>query len=123
MSSTRLDKFAAAALTGLLARRDWDDAEAAASEAYRLARAMMAERTRQEELPDSEVALADPLSLPLASLKLALRIEKKLAALGIETVRDLTLTTEKAVRATGLKDESLDEIRQALHRMGLRLGT
>ena len=123
MSSTRLDKFAAAALTGLLARSDWDDADAAAREAYRLARAMMAERARQDELPDSETAMADPMNLPLAALKLNLRIEKKLATLGLETVRDLTLTTEKAVRSTGLKDESVDEIRQSLHRLGLHLGT
>jgi DNA-directed RNA polymerase alpha subunit len=82
---------------------------------------MMAEREKQSELPDSDVALGDVLSAPLERLELPLRINRKLAALGITKVRDLTLTTEKSIRNTGLKDESVDEIRQALHRLGLKL--
>lgn len=121
MSSTQLDHFAAAALSGLIARGATDDAEQLAREAFRIARAMMAEREKQSELPDSDVALGDVLSAPLESLELPLRINRKLAALGITKVRDLTLTTEKAIRNTGLKDESIDEIRQALHRLGLKL--
>jgi len=121
MSSTQLDRFAAAALTGLISRGQIDDAEGLAVEAFRIARAMMAQRQKQAELPDSDVMLADVLSAPLEVLELPLRITKKLAQLGINTVRDLTLTTEKAVRHTGLKDESLDEISQALHRLGVAL--
>lgn len=121
MSSTQLDHFAAAALSGLVARGSTDDAEQLAREAFRIARAMMAERNRQGELPDSDVALGDVLSAPLERLELPLRIGRKLAGLGITKVRDLTLTTEKAIRNTGLKDESIDEIKQALHRLGLKL--
>lgn len=121
MSSTQLDRFAAAALTGLIVRGQFEDAEELAAEAFRIARAMMAQRQKQSELPDSDVMLADVLSAPLEVLELPLRITKKLAQLGITTVRDLTLTTEKAIRQTGLKDESLDEIAQALHRLGVKL--
>lgn len=121
MSSTQLDRFAAAALTGLIMRGQFEDVEELASEAFRVARAMMAQRQKQSELPDSDVMLADVLSAPIEVLELPMRITKKLAQLGISTVRDLTLTTEKAVRHTGLKDESLDEINQALHRLGVKL--
>ncbi|MBK9973223.1 MAG: hypothetical protein IPP14_00345 [Planctomycetes bacterium] len=121
MSSTQLDRFAAAALTGLVMRGQIDDAEELAVEAFRIGRAMMAQRQRQSELPDSDVVLADVLSAPMEVLELPMRIGKKLAQLGITSIRDLTLTTEKAVRATGLKDESLDEINQALHRLGVKL--
>lgn len=121
MSSSQLDLFAAAALQGLLVDRDWDDVEELAREAFRIARAMMAERLRQNELPDSEVMESDILAEPLEVLDLALRITKKLRAIGIERVRDLTLTTERQVRNTGLGDESVAEIRNALHRHGLTL--
>ncbi len=121
MSSSQLDLFAAAALQGLLIDREWDDAEELAREAFRIARAMMAERLRQNELPDSEVMESDILAEPLEVLDLALRITKKLRAIGIERVRDLTLTTERQVRNTGLGDESVAEIRNALHRHGLTL--
>ncbi|MCG3182919.1 MAG: hypothetical protein ICCCNLDF_01001 [Planctomycetes bacterium] len=121
MSSSQLDLFAAAALQGLLVDRDWDDVEELAREAFRIARAMMAERLRQNELPDSEVMESDILAEPLEVLDLALRITKKLRAIGVERVRDLTLTTERQVRNTGLGDESVAEIRNALHRHGLTL--
>jgi len=121
MSSTQLDHFAAAALTGLLAAGEWEDADELSREAFRIARAMMAERLRQHELPDSNSIDADVLSEPLELLELPLRINKKLRALGIERIRDLTLTTEKAIRATGLGDESVNEIREALHRHALAL--
>ena len=121
MSSSQLDLFAAAALQGLLVDRDWDDVEELAREAFRIARAMMAERLRQNELPDSEVMESDILAEPLEVLDLALRITKKLRAIGIERVRDMTLTTERQVRNTGLGDESVAEIRNALHRHGLTL--
>jgi DNA-directed RNA polymerase alpha subunit len=123
MSSTQLDHFAAAALSGLLASRAWTDAEELSAEAYRIARAMMAERGRQHELPDSDITLGDVLNAKLETLDLPLRISKKLATLGLTSVRDLSLTTEKAVREAGLGDESVQEIRQALHRLGLRLST
>jgi DNA-directed RNA polymerase alpha subunit len=121
MSSSQLDLFAAAALQGLLIDREWDNAEELARESFRIARAMMAERLRQNELPDSEVMESDILAEPLEVLDLALRITKKLRGIGIERVRDLTLTTETQVRRTGLGDESLAEIRNALHRHGLTL--
>lgn len=121
MSSSQLDLFAAAALQGLLVDRDWDDVEELAREAFRIARAMMAERLRQNELPDCEVMESDILAEPLEVLDLALRITKKLRAIGVERVRDLTLTTERQVRNTGLGDESVAEIRNALHRHGLTL--
>ena len=121
MSSTQLDKFAAAALTGLLAHGEFEDVSELAHEAFRIARAMMAERLKQNELPDTSSMNIDVLSEPLELLELPLRINKKLRALGIERIRDLTLTTEKAVRATGLGDESLNEIVEALHRHGLKL--
>jgi DNA-directed RNA polymerase alpha subunit len=121
MSSTQLDRFAAAALTGLVSHRAWEDAEELAAEAFRIARAMMSERNRQMEMPDSDVTLGDVLNRKVDKLELPLRITKKLAGIGITAVRDLTLTTEKAVRATGLGDESVREIKQALHRMGLAL--
>ncbi|MCB9895222.1 MAG: hypothetical protein H6839_12280 [Planctomycetes bacterium] len=121
MSSTQLDLYAAAALQGLLVDREWDDAEELARESFRIARAMMAERLRQSELPDSGLMESDILAEPLEVLDLPLRINKKLRGLGIERVRDLTLTTEKQVRNTGLGDESLAEIRGALHRHGLAL--
>lgn len=121
MSSTQLDRFAAAALTGLLSRHEWDDVEALAAEAFRIARAMMAERIKQQEMPDSDVMLGDILNEKIAVLDLPLRITKKLEALGIVSVRDLTLTAEKAIRFTGLGDESISEINQALHRLGLAL--
>lgn len=123
MSSTQLDRFAAAALTGLLSSRAWTDAEELAAEAFRIARAMMAQRSRQHELPDSDVTLGDVLNAKLEILELPLRIRKKLGTLGLITVRDLSLTSEKAVRDAGLGDESVQEIRQALHRLGLRLST
>jgi DNA-directed RNA polymerase alpha subunit len=113
--------YAAAALQGLLVDRVWDDAEELAREAFRIARAMMAERLNQNELPDSNSIEQDILSEPLEVLDLALRINTKLRALGIERVRDLTLTTEKAVRNTGLGDESVAEIKGVLHRHGLTL--
>jgi DNA-directed RNA polymerase alpha subunit len=121
MSSTQLDRFAAAALAGLTSNRVWADAEELAAEAFRIGRAMMAERNRQAEMPDSDVMLADVLSAKIESLELPLRITKKLAGIGITRIRDLTLTTEKAVRHTGLGDESVHEIEQALHRLGLAL--
>lgn len=121
MSSSQLDRYAAAAMQSLLADRQWDDADELAREAFRIARAMMAERLRQEELPDSGLIEADVLSEPLELLELPLRINKKLRGIGIELVRDLTLTTESAVRKTGLGDESLAEIKEALHRHGLTL--
>lgn len=121
MSSTQLDRFAAAALTGLISNRVWTDAEELAAEAFRIARAMMAERTRQQELPDSNTMLADVLNAKIDVLELPLRIAKKLAGIDIKTVRDLTLTTEKAIRHTGLGEESVHEIKQALHRIGLKL--
>ncbi|MBK8206606.1 MAG: hypothetical protein IPK87_07380 [Planctomycetes bacterium] len=121
MSSTQLDRFAAAALTGLLARREWDDVEELAADAFRIARAMMAQRLKQQEMPDSDVMLGDVLNEKVEVLDLPLRITKKLEGLGITTVRDLTLTTEKAIRFTGLADESISEINQSLHRLGLTL--
>jgi DNA-directed RNA polymerase alpha subunit len=121
MSSTQLDHFAAAALTGLLSRGEYEDVHELAREAFRIARAMMAERVKQTELPDSNTLAVDVLAEPLELLELPLRINKKLRALGIERVRDLTLTTEKAVLNTGLREESLNEIIEALHRHGLRL--
>jgi DNA-directed RNA polymerase alpha subunit len=121
MSSTQLDRFAAAALTGLISNRVWDDAEELAAEAFRIGRAMMAERNRQAEMPDSDVMLADVLNAKIEILELPLRIVKKLAGIDIKNVRDLTLTTEKAIRHTGLGDESVHEIKQALHRIGLTL--
>jgi DNA-directed RNA polymerase alpha subunit len=121
MSSTQLDYFAASALTGLLSRGEYEDVEELAREAFRIARAMMAERVKQTEQPDSNTMAVDVLAEPLELLELPLRINKKLRALGIERVRDLTLTTEKAVLNTGLREESLNEIIEALHRHGLRL--
>ncbi len=121
MSSTQLDRFAAAALTGLISNRVWTDAEELAAEAFRIGRAMMAERNRQAEMPDSDVMLADVLNAKVEILELPLRIVKKLAGIDIKNVRDLTLTTEKAIRHTGLGDESVHEIKQALHRIGLAL--
>ncbi len=121
MSSTQLDRFAAAALTGLISNRVWSDAEELAAEAFRIARAMMAERNRQQELPDSNSMLADVLNAKIDVLELPLRIVKKLAGIDIKSVRDLTLTTEKAIRHTGLGEESVHEIKQALHRIGLKL--
>jgi DNA-directed RNA polymerase alpha subunit len=121
MSSTQLDRFAAAALTGLISNRVWADAEELAAEAFRIGRAMMAERNRQAEMPDSDVMLADVLNAKIEILELPLRIVKKLAGIDIKNVRDLTLTTEKAIRHTGLGDESVHEIKQALHRIGLTL--
>jgi DNA-directed RNA polymerase alpha subunit len=121
MSSTQLDHFAAAALTGLLSHGNYEDVNELAREAFRIAQAMMAERLKQGELPDSNVIETDVLAEPLELLELPLRINKKLRALGIERVRDLTLTTEKAVLNTGLREESLNEIVEALHRHGLRL--
>jgi DNA-directed RNA polymerase alpha subunit len=121
MSSTQLDRFAEAALTGLLAQGEFEDVEELAIEAFRIARAMMAERLKQGELPDSSAMAIDVLSEPLELLELPLRINKKLRALGVERVRDLTLTTEKAVLNTGLGEESLNEIIEALHRHGLKL--
>jgi DNA-directed RNA polymerase alpha subunit len=121
MSSSQLDRFAAAALTGLLTHGDLEDADELAREAFRIARAMMVERLKQDEMPDSSTMEIDVLSEPLELLELPLRINKKLRALGIERVRDLTLTTEKAVLNTGLGEESLNEIIEALHRHGLKL--
>jgi DNA-directed RNA polymerase alpha subunit len=121
MSSTQLDHFAAAALTGLLSRGEYEDIDELAREAFRIARAMMAERLKQNELPDSSSLEIDILSEPLELLELPLRINKKLRALGVERIRDLTLTTEKAVLNTGLREESLNEIIEALHRHGLKL--
>ncbi|MBZ0137408.1 MAG: hypothetical protein K8I27_13660 [Planctomycetes bacterium] len=121
MSSTQLDRFAEAALTALLARGDFDDADALAREAFRIARAMMSERARQDELPDSGLMDSGVLDQKIEKLDLPLRILKKLRGIGIDTIRDLTLTTDKAVRDTGLGDESLAEIRGALHRHGLIL--
>jgi DNA-directed RNA polymerase alpha subunit len=121
MSSTQLDHFAAAALTGLLSHGDYKDIDELAREAFRIARAMMAERLKQTEMPDSSSMETDVLAEPLELLELPLRINKKLRALGIQRVRDLTLTTEKAVLNTGLREESLNEIIEALHRHGLRL--
>lgn len=123
MSSTQLDRFAASALTGLLSSRAWTDAEELAAEAFRIARAMMAERNRQQEMPDSDVTLGDVLHAKMEILELPLRITKKLGTLGLTTVRDLSLTSETAIRKAGLGDESVQEIRQALHRFGLRLST
>ncbi len=123
MSSTQLDQFAAAALQGLLTRGGFTDYDELAREAFQIARAMMAERLRQSELPDSEGEAGDLMEAAIDSLELPLRVIKKLRALGVSTVRDLTLTTEKAIRATGLKDESMDEIRQALHRLGLNIAS
>lgn len=121
MSSTQLDRFAAAAMQALLADREWDSADELAREAFRIARAMMTERLRQEELPDSGTLELDVLAEPLELLELPLRINKKLRGIGVERIRDLTLTTEGAVRKTGLGDESLSEIKEALHRHGLTL--
>lgn len=121
MSSTQLDMYAAAAMQGLLFDRQWDDAEELAREAFRIARAMMAERARQEELPDSGPIDSEVLDENIKRLELALRVVKKLRGIGIETIRDLTLSTEKSIRDTGLGDESLSEIRNALHRHGLTL--
>lgn len=121
MSSTQLDKFAAAAMQALLTDREWESEEELAREAYRIAQAMMAERLRQDELPDSGSVEVDILAEPLEVLELPLRINKKLRAIGVERVRDLTLTTESAVRKTGLGDESTAEIKEALHRHGLTL--
>lgn len=121
MSSTQLDKYAAAALTGLLASREWQSKAELAGEAFRIANAMMDERRRQLELPDSAILEQPILSEPLAILELPLRITKKLRGAGIERVRDLTLTTEKSIRDTGLGDESLNEIRESLHRHALKL--
>lgn len=119
--STPLDKYAAAALTGLIIRGTIDDAEELSRQAFRIARAMMDERLRQGELPPVDAARTESLNSSISVLDLPLRVVKKLEVLGIATVRDLTLTTERAIRATGLKDESINEIAQALHRLGLRL--
>lgn len=123
MSSSQLDLFAAAALQGLLIDREWDDAEQLAREAFRIARAMMTERARQDELPDSDALEVGVLEQPIDSLELSLRIVTKLKALGIARVRDLTLTTASQIKNTGLGDESLAEIKGALHRHGLTLST
>ena len=53
MSSTQLDLYAAAAMQGLLIDREWEDVSELARESFRIARAMMAERLQQDELPDS----------------------------------------------------------------------
>jgi DNA-directed RNA polymerase alpha subunit len=121
MSSTQLDMYAAAAMQGLLVDRDWENVEELARESFRIARAMMAERMKQEELPDSGLIESTILDEKIERLELALRITKKLKGIGIETIRDLTLSTEKSIRDTGLGDESLSEIRNALHRHGLVL--
>jgi DNA-directed RNA polymerase alpha subunit len=121
MSSTQLDKYAAAALTGLLASREWQDEKELAREAFSIATAMMNERRRQMELPDSAILEKTVLSEPLEILELPLRITKKLRTIGIERVRDLTLTTAAQIKKTGLGDESLNEIKEALHRHALRL--
>ena len=123
MSSTQLDLYAAAAMQGLLIDREWEDVSELARESFRIARAMMAERLQQDELPDSGPIDATILDEKIERLELALRITKKLRGIGITTIRDLTLTTEKSVRDTGLGDESLSEIRNALHRHGLVLAT
>lgn len=123
MSSTQLDVFAAAAMQGLLFDREWDDVDELARLSFKIARAMMAERLRQDELPDSGLIESAILDEKVERLELTLRITKKLRGIGIETIRDLTLTTEKSIRDTGLGDESLSEIRNALHRHGLTLAT
>ena len=123
MSSNQLDLYAAAAMQGLLMEREWEDANELAQEAFRIARAMMAERLKQDELPDSDAIDIEILDTKLEVLELPLRIMKKLRGVGIESVRDLTLSTEKSIRETGLGDESLAEIRGALHRHGLALTT
>ena len=119
VSSTQLDNFATAAMQALLQDREWESPEELARESYTIARAMMAERLRQNELPDSGSIETDVLGEPLELLELPLRINKKLRAIGVERIRDLTLTTETAVRRTGLGDESVAEIKEALHRHGL----
>ena len=121
VSSTQLDNFATAAMQALLQDREWESPEELARESYTIARAMMAERLRQNELPDSGSIETDVLGAPLELLELPLRINKKLRAIGVERIRDLTLTTETAVRRTGLGDESVAEIKEALHRHGLTL--
>lgn len=121
MSSSQLDVFAAAAMQGLLFDREWDDVDELARLSFKIARAMMAERLRQDELPDSGLIESAILDEKVERLELTLRITKKLRGIGIETIRDLTLTTEKSIRDTGLGDESLSEIRNALHRHGLTL--
>lgn len=121
VSSTQLDNFATAAMQALLQDREWESPEELARESYTIARAMMAERLRQNELPDSGSIETDVLGEPLELLELPLRINKKLRAIGVERIRDLTLTTETAVRRTGLGDESVAEIKEALHRHGLTL--
>ena len=121
VSSTQLDNFATAAMQALLQDREWESPEELARESYTIARAMMAERLRQDELPDSGSIETDVLGEPLELLELPLRINKKLRAIGVERIRDLTLTTETAVRRTGLGDESVAEIKEALHRHGLTL--
>lgn len=123
MSSSQLDVFAAAAMQGLLFDREWDDVDELARLSFKIARAMMAERLRQDELPDSGLIESAILDEKVERLELTLRITKKLRGIGIETIRDLTLTTEKSIRDTGLGDESLSEIRNALHRHGLTLAT
>lgn len=123
MSSTQLDMYAAAAMQGLLFDREWEDVDELARQSFKIARAMMAERLRQEELPDSGLIDSAILDEKIERLELALRITKKLRGIGIETIRDLTLATEKSIRDTGLGDESLSEIRGALHRHGLTLAT
>lgn len=121
MSSTQLDRFAAAALTGLLAQRDRPDALELAQEAFRIATAMMEERRRQTELPDSAIFESTVLSMKLDVLELPLRTTTKLHALGIQRVRDLAQATEEQIKGTGLGAESLNEIREALHRHALKL--
>ena len=123
MSSNQLDMYAAAAMQGLLFDREWEDAEALARESFKIARAMMVERLNQEELPDSGPIDTAILDDKVERLELTLRITKKLRGIGIATIRDLTLSTEKSIRDTGLGDESIAEIRNALHRHGLTLAT
>jgi DNA-directed RNA polymerase alpha subunit len=113
MRMNLLDHYAAAALTGLLARKEWPDANALAAEAWHVAKAMLDARAAGNGV--------DPADDPLENLDVSLRIFKKLRGLGIVSVRDLTRTTPKQVLATGLGDESLQEVRQALHRLGLHL--
>ena len=123
MSESALDRFAAAALTGLLAHKECPDRAELAAEAWRIAEAMVEADAKE---PESTAEINGDVEPPvlgklLEVLDLPMRVIKKLETLRIRRVHDLTNSTIREIKRIGLEDESVRQIKQALHRHGLKL--
>ena len=123
MSESALERFAAAALTGLLARKEWPDRAELAAEAWRIAEAMVEADAKEPESAAEITGDVEPpvLGKLLEVLDLPMRVIKKLETLRIRRVHDLTNSTIREIKRIGLEDESVRQIKQALHRHGLKL--